>query len=876
MLALMALGYALISLAREQVGAFRGRTPRSGHAQMLPYRQPVRPWCYKLESGAYLAAFAVDASDGDEHGGDALGREDAQLSKAIREVTPDCAAWLRTRYVAEKGYDKPRRYPNEVDLAGGVLEFLDEKHGEAFDGKRTFTSRRIVWVGWMPPSENTQKAAARAQTGGGDIPKTPLEREDANIAEFEKKLSTIEAYFKAAGAEVRRIGKARFQDGDGEQRWYSVLASELAWAIGHERRRFRLPDAALQDGAGLVAAESYRGGYDLRIGRREFAIIVVKAFPDRTWPRKLSFLKRLGVEYETVVRFLPWSEDEALKQANAARSDWLLNESGEAGGDDYMAERAQQGSTIKGEVRRGDVRFGDASVYIVLSSLSRAAVNEAAQKAVALLDREEIKSFVATITAEADYLAGLPGITDYAVRQFPLHSLNVVHLANLHRESTGRRWNDAPTVPPATPALTQAISDENEIVRLHWNHEPLDVFAHARVGAMGTGKSVQIAHEALAFLSRMPMAGVTIFDKGRSSYRVTRFLDGVFNDLLGHNSPGFALYRDIEDAGDHGALLGILQAIIALQNVPMTVTKDDALERALNNVLSEDEDIRSHSLLCEIVQDPEGSMKRALSTWKRDNPVVGNVLDRERDAFDFRRWNVIEQGRILQPSFPAKYRIPIIAAIYWKSRKQVRRMKERLNRYDLYWLFEQDEAHSMMEDEQGCRFIKEMFREARREQLVLGLSSQYMEHFTESPVWPDIKGALQVWEYFGNSALRQQEVESRDRRTLRQQYAESGLSARGIGLVATCPQFRFVYYSPKSRELKRVRMEFDRATLAIIARTRASDNARVDEFIARHPDSWRWELLKYEDVPARDIARLRELYESYREAAQVFESERTA
>lgn len=852
------VGYLVIGELRA-IASKQSAAPTTGHAQMLPYREPLTPWCKKLENGALLAALYVDGIDGDETDGFSLGRNDALLSKGVRAITPDCAVWFRRRYVKQKGYDRPSRY------AGWLEEFFDERRALAFDGRSTYQSRRVVFVAWMPPTDAQQKVANMATVGSakGD---DPASMERARIDAFDRKLKDITEYFEAANARVERVGLWRDVDGDGVERRGTLLDSELHYAATHKWRRFRYPDAALQDTAGLIAAESFRGGFDLKIGDREFALVVVKGFPDSLWPRKLRVLKKLGVEYEVVVRYLPAQDAETLKWINDARAEWLVAEAGEAGGDDFALEQAAQASAIKGQVRRGRVSFGETSVYLVFSSRSRAAVEDAASRAIKLLEKAEIRAFRATTTAESDYMATLPGVTGYASRMFPLHTLNVVNLADLHAESQGRRYTEAPTVLPNTPAITQAISDENEIVRLHWNYsDSMDVFHHARVGEMGSGKSVQIVADSLAFKARMPFAGVTLYDKGRSSYRVTRFMGGAFNDLLapGPGGMGLALYAGEMEPEDRGALLGILHAITEGFNVPPTVKRDEAMERALNRVLGEDEHIRSHSLLCEVLQDQEGSMKTALSRFKRENEIVGGVLDREQDSFAFSMWNVIEMDRILGENFPEAYRTPILMAIYWKTLRQIRQLKKRLNRYDLYWLIEQDEAHTMMGNEHGGKFLNYMMREPRRQQIVLGLSSQKMAHFTDSPVWRDLKGTIQAWYYYPNPMLLNEE-EAPPGQRLRDLYAESGLSPRGIGMVGRSARYRPVY-ATKGRDLKRIRYDFDDVTLAIIGRTRQSDNARVDEFEARYPETWRWELLKYEGVKDKDVARARELFEAYQE-----------
>lgn len=829
-----------------------------GHAQRLPYGTPVRPWCLKLKSGAYLAALSISAPDGDSMDPETLGQSDARLSKGVQAIDPECAAWFVYRRVRVRGYDRPPAgsvYPHPI------AEGLDELQAAYFNAGRTLASSRTLFVAWKPPSEASERIRAAATVGEENAVRT----EDDIIADFERNhLEAFETYFATAGATVRRLSRRRESDRDGDEHWYSELYSALSYSVAHVTRRFRLPDCAEQSAAGVLAMPEFRGGFKVRVGAREFAFVVVKGYPDELWPRKLSRLKELGIEYSLVVRWLPLRSEVARKKALDARAGWMLNSGAEAGGNEHSEQMKNQSARIQGVISKNHVNFGEASVWVVLSARDRKTVDDSARKVVTLLDDIGIKAFAATLTAEGEYMGQLPGVVEYGVRKHPLHSVNVAHLVNFHEESTGRRYSESPTMPAYTPAVATVVTPEAEPYRIHLSAEPRDVLMGFGVGGMGKGKSVSLATLAALTFGRMPFAGVSISDKGRSSYRLTQFLDGTFTDFLkpGAAQPGMALYDHLEDAEDRGPLLQILNTMIEMHGVPMTVGRDDALSNALDALKSFDPEKRSHSALCELVQDPTGAIKTALRAYTRDREL-GLTLDCEQDTFDVGRWNVVEMDRLLRMS--PEYVVPTLMAIYWKMRAQVRRMKKSTGRHDLHWYYHQDEAHALLEQSKGAQFVKTMFREARRENLSLFQWSQSMGHYVFSECWQDINTACGVRFFFGNPALAEPEVQSSSGiPSLHQQYRMAGVPERGIRMLGRMPPFTFLYVT-NDGEMKRGRFHLDDASKAILARTRASDNERVDEFMARFGADWRWELLKYEGVGEHVIARLRDLYDVWKQ-----------
>ena len=822
-------GTTLLSLQK------RRRRHKYGHASALLYRRLVSPTVVKLSNGAYLSCFEISAPDALSYDEAGLAQADYGLGKAISQFNDRMVVHLHMRHAPYGEYDeRPTGYPHPT------LAWLDGRRRTLFAAGKTYRSRRIVSVAWLPPTASAQKFQAAASVGTNAAMRT----EDELLEEFEQHVDRIETFFRSY-ASVRRLSEVRESDRLGVMRVRSELLEHLGWCISGKDRKTIVP-APGQSVNGLLA-ETFRGGYDLRIGDMETRVVVLKSIPEETMPLVFARLDELKIDYALVVRWIPLSGPEAKKILNSAFTEWQTksNESISMT-DPHTIDMAESARQAIGFLSSGG-RFGLVSPYVIVRSTDPKRAEEAVQRVVAILDEIGYRSIRTTLTAEDDYFASLPGDGYHGVRKYPLNAVNVAHLFSFHEESAGRRYIDSPTLPRRSPALSYAIAGAGEtLYRVHLNDEPRDLFHHFGVGGTGSGKSVSLAHLAAQWVARMPSAGFTGIDRGRSLYRLTRFLDGNFYDVLGENSPGFALFTDVEDTQNRRELLDIIESFIELQGVAVTPSRRTSLEAAMDAVRSLPAALRSLKAYHELVQDPEGVLRPALGVYTRSG-VLGPTLDCEVDTFSTGLFNVVEIGRIF--SMSSKFLIPVLTVMFWKARTQVRRLKEATGNFDVHWLFEIDEAHTLLGHPLGAKFIQEMFKMGRKEKMALGLWSNAATDFAKSPILNDILEACKTRFYFKNTDMLDDEK-------LRGIYSELGLSRRGIEMLPQMPPYSLMLHQPASHELQVLRWALDRAWLAVIGRSRDADNRRLDDYIDRFPATWRQELLRAEGVDERIIAEL--------------------
>jgi type IV secretory pathway VirB4 component len=824
-----------------------------GHASALLYSRHVRPNIIKLSNGAFLAMYEMAAPDASVFDANGLAASDFGIARAVSQFNEHMVVHMHQRNIAYREYDG-----RETPYAHPVLEWLDKRRHSSFTSGRCFRSRRIVSIAWEPPKHRDERLRA-ATSAGAD---SSVRNEDELIADFEVQLQQIEAFFRTHGL-VRRLSVVKQADVFGISRERSEMLEHLAWCISGKEIHINVPIPG-QELNGLLG-ETFRGGYDLKVGDSETQVIVLKALPDSTYPLMFSRLAELRIDFALVVRWMPLSGPEAKKLLKGAYAEWTTksNESLNNMKDPHAIDMIESARQALGFLSSGG-KMGVVNVYVILRAPDKKRVKDAAQKTVALLDEIGYKAFIATLTAEDDYFAQLPGDGYHGVRKYPLSAVNVAHLFSFHEESSGRRLADSPTLPRRQPCLTYAIAGFGETMyHVNLNDEPRDLFHHFGVGGTGSGKSVTLAHIAAMWVARMPIAGFTGIDRGRSLYRLCNFLDGNFYDVLGdQNPPGFALFSEIDEPQIRRELLDIIEGFVELQGdgrtSMMTPQRRRSLEVAMDSMLQIPPNLRSLRTYYELLQDPEGILRPALLTYTRDGSL-GRTLDTETDSFSTGMFNVVEIGRIfnMQP----KFLIPVMQVMFWKARTQVRRLKERTGNYDIHWLFQIDEAHTLLNHKLGQKFIQDELKMGRKEKRALGLWSNAASDYAKSEIKNDILEACKTRFFFRN-------LDVLDDEGVRAMYAELGLPRRGIEWLPDIQLYSMLLHQPASRELQEIRWNFDRAWLAIIGRGRDSDNRRLDDFKERFPHSWREELLRFEGVDEKLISELLALLEATRRLHQ--------
>lgn len=850
-----AVGYEFAQgVWRGKLAAYRG-SARHGVASLLPWRNLVSENVVLNSNGSLLAAYEVSARGVSALSDSELEESDVGIALALAKYNSRFVLHKHDIYEPMREYARPREY-DDANLA-----FLDDCCSKYYLSGRASRSRRILSVTWMPPSAFASRIAGMTMEGedaSADLASQVRQFE----AELARVLPSLEAY-----ASVRRLGVRRH---NGKRVWSeNELLSHLASRFAGRRRRVAHPPIGSSI-AGLLALPM-RGNYDVCVNGVETQIVVVKQFPNATREAVFDALKDLDLRYEVVVRWMPLETDAARSLFDAALKDWDTQIKAEGTIDSITASKVGDAVEARAAASEGVLRFGHSSIFVVLRGADKARTRAAATLVCTKLDDLGYPSFVTGRTSEDDFFATLPGVTARGVRRYPMHVLNLAHISSFHDDELGRMFAGADSLPKPQIPVAYATSSVGALRRLHLNNgESADALFGIGVGAQGSGKSFTELMLTASWLARVAGSGATILEKGGSAYRFVRWLDGVYYRPFSGDDRDIGLSllsgctADDESVNpDNSFLFSLLRSMLELQGHNFLPEYQLRLKLALKGTMTLNPNDRNLTALTEQIQDSTGVLRQVIGLYCNGGRI-GGALDETVDRFAVSRITGIELGALFALN-DAAYVVPMLMAILWKVRRGVQRLRESSGE-KWPWLYMIDEAHALLEHTQGAEFIRRMLREARKENLGMYLWSQDIEHFAKSTIAAEIARECGTAVVFHDSQVKDDDAESERRKSY---YRQFGVSRRGIAEIPYIPRRHFGWNERSSEDFSVLSWNAHPVMVAILGRSRGGfeavgDNARVDDFIRRYPETWREELLRYEGVEPSVIADMRRFMEEFR------------
>jgi len=801
---------------------------RAGLADHLPYRRLIRPTVIKNVSGSYLAAWRIAGRDVGTLGDSEILNTAYQFAATVGALPSGTIAQCYARRVPFREYDRA------LGADHPVLELLDDLRAEFFlRREKVYTTERTFTLTWQPPAQSAERARA-AMSAGIDAQRRT---ENQLLSDFEELCERVESALSGI-LNAKRLGEITEADRFGNQRRRSELLRFVASCVTGEDKPFNVPPPhTLLNG--LLSAE-VRGGFDVQVGDDEIGCVEIKSFPDEVVPRILDKLTELKVPHLIAVRMIAQSVAATRSELRGAAVDYKGAANFNAGFVDPEAQAASESVIEAYGSASGDyTRVGRVSIVLVVRARDRERVAKAQRAVIGVLEDAGFRGLVRKMGALDTWLSTLPSNAKNGTRKYPLSALTIAKVFPVHEASMGRRFAGSEALPARTPAVTYALGRGNTLYRGHLN--VADVFHGFGVGKTGAGKSVMLSYLAASFRGRLPLAGVTTIDRGRSAERLCRMLDGEFYDLLGQSSPGFALFADAGDPFQDRELLQILEEMVELQRgTRVTPEQHESLATAVRIIASLPQQNRSLFAFYELLQDPDGSLRPAIAAYTRRG-TLGAMLDATEDTFAVGRFNVVDIERVIR--LPEKYLIPILRVVVWKTLSQIRRMKATVGR-DLHWLINIDEAHAVMRHEIGARFILDLQKTGRKENIGVWLWSNSLADFTALRARNDLLMNSPSRIYFGDSAATENDL---DTVAL---YKSLQLPARGIAMLPNLPERSFILHQPDTGVLTELNLRLDRDMLAVVGTSRGND--AVGRFVAEYPPErfgahrWKVELLRHE------------------------------
>lgn len=832
-LAAMLLAPELQSRRRAGTSTHQRKKRSASLADYLPYRRLIRPNVIKNANGSYVSAWRIAGEDVGSISDSEVLNAAYHIAATVGSLPSGTIAQFYARRIPFREYDRA------LGADHPVLAAMDELRASFFlKREKIYTTQRTFVLTWRPPSEGANRARAAASVGVDAQKRT----EDGYLAEFDDLCERIDTAFSRT-LNAKRLSEVVESDSTGCLRRRSELFRFIASCVTGENKPFNVPppQTMLND----ILSTEVSGGFDVRVGGDEIGCIEIKSFPDEVVPRILDKLTELKVPHMLSVRIVTQSVAAARAELRNAAVDFKGAANFNAGFVDPEALAAsEQVIEAFGKASGDYTRVGNCSIVLVVRSSSRALVAKAERDVINVLEDAGFRGFVRKMGVLDTWMSTLPSDAQHGTRKYPLNALTIAKIFPVHEASMGRRYAESEALPAHTPTLTYALGRGNTLYRTHLN--VADVFNGFGIGKTGAGKSVMLSYLSASFRGRLPLAGVTTIDRGRSSERMCRMLDGQFYELLGKQSPGFALFSQAGDPDQDRELLQIIEEMVELQRgTRVTPEQRESLATAIRLMASLPQANRSLFSFYELLQDDRsGSLRPAIGAYTRLGSL-GTMLDASEDTFDVGRFNVIDIDRIIGLS--EKYLIPILRVVIWKTLSQIRQMKERMglaNR-NLHWLINVDEAHSIMRHEIGARFIANLQKTGRKENIGIWLWSNSLGEFiANASARNDLLMNSPTRIYFGDSAVTESDSETIGL------YKSLQLPERGIAMLSQLPERSFLLHQPDEGILTELNLRLDKDMLALVGTSRG--NNAVDRFRAEFPTErfgnhrWKVELLRHE------------------------------
>ena len=605
----------------------------------LPWAALVAPGVVLNKDGAFQRTAAFRGPDLESVGDAEVAAVAARLNNALRRLGSGWALFIEARR------DPAMAYPDSVfpDAASALVDI--ERRQAFLEEGAHFESRYFLTLVYLPPAEQTGRLESLFVEGRGRGGVDWRAQRDGFVERSDRLLALIQ-------------GLAR------EARWLDDAAtlSFLHGAVTTDRQGVRVPETPMQLDA-LLATQPLVGGLEPQLGGAHLRVLTLVGFPSQTLPGLLDELNRLAFSYRWSTRALCLDKTDANRLIGKIRRQWFakrksigallqeaLTQQPSALVDSDAANKAGEADQALQDLGGDAVAYAFVTASLVVwdTDPDQADAKLAlAEKVVTGRDFTVIKERINAVEA---WLGTIPGQAYANVRQPPLSTLNLAHIAPLSAVWAGPPTNHHLGGPPLLMAKTEGSTPFR--LSLHVG----DVGHTLVVGPTGAGKSVLLALLALQF-RRYAGARIFAFDFGGSIRAATLAMGGVFHDLggvlLDAERPAVALQplAQVDDPAERVWAGEWIAALLAAEGVAITPAVRDHLWSALASLASAPIEERTLTGLAALL--PTLDLKRALAPYTLAGPW-GRLLDADSEGLADEAVQSFEtEGLLGTPAAPA-------------------------------------------------------------------------------------------------------------------------------------------------------------------------------------------------------------------------------
>lgn len=583
----------------------------------LPWAALVAPGVVLNKDGAFQRTAEFRGPDLDSATDAEVAAVAARLNNALRRLGSGWALFVEARR------DPAPAYPDSA-FPDPVSALVDEERKAQFrEAGAHFESRYFLTLCYLPPAERT-----------GWLEGLFVEGRDAGKIDWRAQLAGFIDLSDRLLALVEGLTPLAVWLDDG------ATLTFLHGAISTRRQSIRVPETPMQLDA-LLAGEALDGGLEPRLGGAHLRVLTLVGFPSQTVPGLLDDLNRLAFSYRWTTRAICLDKTDAARLLGKIRRQWFAKRKSIAALlkealtqepspliDNDAANKAGDADAALQDLGGDAVAYAYVTASFVVWDDDAATADAKLALAEKVIQGRDFTVIRERVNAVDAWLGTIPGQAYANLRQPPLSTLNLAHMAPLSAVWAGPGCNDHLGGPPLLLARTAGSTPFR--LSLHVD----DVGHTLVVGPTGAGKSVLLALLTLQF-RRYSGAQVFAFDFGGSIRAAVLAMGGDFHDLGGAlvgDGAGFVALQPlarIDEEAERVWAADWLAAVLAREGVAITPQVREHLWSALASLASAPKEERTLTGLVALLASQD--LKAALAPFILGGPW-GRLLDAEAEA----------------------------------------------------------------------------------------------------------------------------------------------------------------------------------------------------------------------------------------------------
>jgi type IV secretion/conjugal transfer VirB4 family ATPase len=698
-------------------------------------------------------------------------------------------------------------YPTDSYFPDPITKIMDDERKEFFSGGDShFESDYYATLYWVPPNDHEGRLRSFVVEGKKQKGLT----EDDYLVAFRTVVNDVYNMFFACQIPCEILSA-------------DEMVTYLYSTISMKRRKLKLPKHPMLLDQ-FLCDSSLSGGLEPRLGSKHMRVITIIGYMDNTIFGIFDHLNLQNFSYRWVSRYYCLGKLDALNEVGKKKKEWKAKFKGLT---DMMREFAsgqednsnlnqtavtkyQQAKAAETLIESDITSYGYYTSSIIVLGDSPDEADTRAKAVVQTINNIGFKAKVEDLNSVDAWMGSLPGNVGRNVRRHLVSCANLIHMMPLSTIWAGASRNKHLQGPPLI--YTQTSGNTPFRLTLHVG----DVGHTLVVGPTGAGKSVFLNMVESSF-RKYKDARVFVFDKGASSYVLTRGVGGTFFDL-GNEETGALSFQPLAKIDDDKERQWALEWIcdyVRQENLEITPERKqliwDALEAIATSYVGENKRLRRMTNLVNAIQSEE--LKKALAPLCSGGPY-GRIFDSDVDSLQLGSWQTFEMEKLMStPQIVGTTLMYIFHRI-----EQSLKGEPTIIVLDECWVF--------FDNEQFAAKIREWLKVLRKANASVIFATQSITDIVNSPIFHTVLESCPSRVFLpNNDALEEKTAEN---------YALFGLNRRQIEILASATKKMDYYYvSPYGSRLFQLALDACPVSLAYVAvNTKGVNDAK--EIVREH------------------------------------------